>query len=53
MCFEIAPDQCITVSDVSLDVFEPLNTWDPFRKYAMQLGINPMSLDRNRKRIRA
>jgi hypothetical protein len=28
MCLEIAPDQCITLSDVSLDVFEPPNTRD-------------------------
>jgi hypothetical protein len=47
MCLEIAPDQCITLSDVSLDVFEPPNTWDLFRKDATQLGINSMSLDRN------
>jgi hypothetical protein len=47
MCLEKTPDQCITLSDVSLDVFEPPNAWDLFRKDAMQLGINPMSLDRN------
>jgi hypothetical protein len=35
------------LSDVSLDVFEPPNAWDLFRKDAMQLAINPMSLDRN------
>jgi hypothetical protein len=47
MCLELAPDQVDNLSDVSLDVFEPPNAWDLFRKDAMQLGINPMSLDRN------
>ena len=26
MCLEIVPDRCITISDISLDIFEPPNT---------------------------
>jgi hypothetical protein len=51
MCLEIAPDQCITLSDIGLDIFEPPNTWDLFRKYAMKLGIDAVSVDCNRNKF--
>ena len=35
MCLEIAPNQRITLSDISLDILEPSNTWDLFRKDPM------------------
>jgi hypothetical protein len=53
MCIEMAPDQCITLSDVSLDVFEPPNTWDLFRKDAMPPGIQSDEPQSQPQRIRA
>ena len=47
MRLEIASNQCITLSDVSLDIFEPPNTRDLFRKDAMQLGIDAVTVDCN------
>jgi len=47
MCLEIAPDQCITISDISLDIFEPPNMWDLFSKDAMKLGIDAVTVDCN------
>ena len=47
MCLEIASNQCITLPLDSLEIFEPPNTWDLFRKDAMQLGIDAVSVDCN------
>ena len=27
MCLEVAPDRRVTLSDISLDIFEPPNPW--------------------------
>src|SRR5258708_4140454 len=51
MCLEVAPDQCITLSDISLDIFEPPNTWDLFGKDAMKLGIDAVSVDCTGRRL--
>lgn len=48
MCLEIASNQCISLSADSVDIFEPPNTWDLFRKDAMKLGIDAVSVDCNR-----
>ena len=48
MCLKIASDQCVTVPLHGIDIFEPPNTWDLFRQYAMELGIDAVSVDRNR-----
>ena len=47
MRLQIASNQCITLSDISLDIFEPPNTRDLFRKDAMQLGIDAVTVDCN------
>ena len=47
MCLEIASNQCITLSDIGLDIFEPPDTWDLFRQYRMKLGIDAVGVDRN------
>lgn len=47
MCLEIASHQCITLSDISLDIFEPPNAWDLFRKDGMKLGVDAVSFDSN------
>jgi len=47
MRLEIAPDQCIAISDISLDIFQPPNMWDLFRQDAMQLGIDAVTVDCN------
>ena len=51
MRFEIASNQCITLSDISLDIFEPPDTRDLFRKDAMQLGIDAVTVDRKRNEL--
>ena len=51
MCLEIAPDQCITIPDIGLDIFEPSNSWNLFRKDAMKLGIDAVSVDCNRNKF--
>ena len=45
MRLEVASHKCIALSDVSLDIFKPPNTWDLFREDAMQLGIDAVSVD--------
>ena len=45
MCFEIASNQCITLSNISLDIFEAPDTRDLFRKDAMKLGIHAVTID--------
>ena len=47
MRLQIASNQCITLSDISLDIFEPPNMRDLFRKDAMQLGIDAVTVDCN------
>ena len=47
MRLEIASNQCITLSNISLDIFEPPDTRDLFRKDAMQLGIDAVTVDCN------
>ena len=51
MCLEIASNQCITISDIGLDIFEPSNSWNLFRKDAMKLGIDAVSVDCNRNKF--
>src|SRR5262249_23036172 len=51
MGLEIAPDQCITVSDIRFDVFKPPNPRDLFRKDAVKLGIDAVSVDCNRNKF--
>ena len=48
MCLEIASNQCISLALVSLDIFQPPNPRDLFRKDAMKLGIDAVSVDCNR-----
>ena len=47
MRLQIASNQCITLSDISLDIFKPSNMRDLFRKDAMQLGIDAVTVDCN------
>ena len=47
MCLEIGSNQCITLLLESLDFPEPSNMWDLFRKDAMELGIDAMTVDCN------
>ena len=47
MRLQIASNQCITLSDISLDIFEPPNMRDLFRKDAMQLGIDAVTVGPN------
>src|SRR5277367_1618924 len=48
MRLEIASNQCITLSDISFNIFEPPNPRDLFRKDAMQLGIDAVTIDSSR-----
>ena len=48
MRLEIASHEYITLSDISLHVFEPPNPGDLFREDAMKLGIDAVSVDCNR-----
>ena len=45
MGLQIASHQRISLSDISLDIFEPPNARDLFRKDTMQLGIDAVPVD--------
>jgi len=47
MGLQIASHQRISLSDISLDIFEPPDPRDLFREDTMELGIDAVSVDCN------
>src|SRR5262249_28168115 len=48
VCLEIASNERTTLSLDGIEIFEPPNPWDLFRKNAMKPWIDAMCLDGNR-----
>ena len=44
MRLQITANQRITLADIGLDIFEPPNTRDLFRKDRMQLGVDAVTV---------